>query len=552
MKRSAFDTIRFVAGIAAAIALIGYGLIAEQGISDGRWLALLGLGWAAAIIAIWPRLPKSWGSFPRAAVKTSFILVSLFALLMVQLVRIQAVDQASIANRTGGDPLTGDSLQNPRTVNDDLASNRGSIYDRNGNLIAGVDVRDGVGYRTYPDPSTAYVAGYYAPLQYGLTGLESRFDDELRGVAGGNPLTEALGSLLHKDPQGNNLNLTLDQDLQDTAQDLLGDRTGAVVVIDVKTGATLVLASNPHYDPSKLVAATKEERDAAATYWTSLLDNPDTPLVLRATEGSLTPGSTFKTVTAAAAIDTGAISPSTVYEDNGSINIGGRELIENNRPDDSVDQWTVSEGFAYSLNLVFAQIGLDVGATTLTNYAEAFGFGSDIPYDLPIGASQVANDSSFLDSPVALAETAFGQGQLLATPMQMALIAACIANDGQMMTPYLVQSITNQDGKVLSSRDPSVWRTPISGQTASAMQDLMIGAVENGYVSGAAVPGYVVGGKTGTAETGSGEPHSWFIGFIGDPEPRYAVAVVLEHGGGEVGAAVSIGQGVLASAIATN
>lgn len=537
-------------GIAAAVALIGYGLIAEQGISDGRWLALLGLGWAAAIIAIWPRLPKSWGSFPRAAVKTSFILASLFALLTIQLVRIQAIDQSSIANRVGGDPQSGDSLQNPRTINDDLARNRGSIYDRNGNLIAGVAIRNGTGYRTYPDPATAYVAGYYAPLQYGLTGLESRYDEELRGVAGGNPITEALDALLHKTPEGNDLNLTLDQGLQNTAQNLLGSRTGAVVVIDVKTGATLVLASSPHFDPSQLMAATKIERDAAALYWTSLLDDPTTPLVLRATEGSLTPGSTFKTVTAAAGIDTGAISPSTVYEDNGSINIGGRELIENNRPDDSIDSWTVAQGFAYSLNLVFAQIGLDIGAATLTNYAEAFGFGSDIPYDLPVGPSQVANDASFLDSQVALAETAFGQGQLLATPLQMALIAACIANDGKMMAPFLVQSITNPTGETLSSRDPTVWRTPITAQTASTMQGLMIGAVENGYVSGAAVPGYVVGGKTGTAETGSGEPHSWFIGFIGDPEPRYAVAVVLEHGGGEVGAAVLIGQGILASTIA--
>lgn len=552
MRQSVLDQIRLVAGMAAAVALIGYGLLAEEGISDGRWLALLGLGWAAAIIAIWPRLPASWGSFPRAAVKTAVILVSLFALITIQLVRIQAVDQSSIANRTGGDPLSGDALQNPRTVNDTLANGRGSIYDRNGNLIAGVEVRDGIGYRVYPDANTAYVAGYYSPLQYGLTGLESRYDEELRGVAGGNPLTEAIDALLHKQPTGNDLVLTLDQGLQNTAHDLLGSRTGAVVLLDVKTGATLVLASTPHYDPARLVAATKAERDDASAYWAALVDDPGAPLVLRATDGAFTPGSTFKTVTAAAAIDAGIASPSTVYEDNGSLTIDGRDLVENNRPDDSIDQWSVADGYAYSLNLVFAQLGLDVGASTLNRYAEAFGFGGGIPYDLPIVESQVANSAGFLDSPVALAETAFGQGQLLATPMQMALIAACIANDGKMMAPYLVESVTSQDGDTLSTRDPSVWRTPISGATAAAMQQLMIGAVEYGAVGGAAVPGYVVGGKTGTAETGTGEPHSWFIGFIGDPEPRYAVAVVLEHGGGEVGAAVSIGQGVLASAIASN
>ncbi len=258
------------------------------------------------------------------------------------------------------------------------------------------------------------------------------------------------------------------------------------------------------------------------------------------------------TIAEIASIDTGKASPSTVYEDNGSIVIDGRELIENNRPDDSIDQWTLTQGYMYSLNVVFAQIGLDVGATDLEKYAAAFGFGSGIPYDLPIVESQLATKADFLRSQVALAETAFGQGQILASPMQMALIAACIANDGQMMQPYLVQEIETQSGNHLRSVDPSVWRTPISSATAQSLQQMMIEAVEQGTVSGAAVPGYTVGGKTGTAETGSGDPHSWFIGFIGDPEPRYAVAVVLEHGGGEVGAAVSIGQGVLADVIATN
>jgi peptidoglycan glycosyltransferase len=552
MTRHWLDQLRLVAGLGAAVALVGYGFASERGISDERWLALLGLGWVALVVAIWPRLPKNWGTFSRSAIKTAFLLTSLFAVLAVQLVRIQAIDQDSIANRTGGNIETGQSLQNPRTVDTDLALNRGSIYDRNGNLIAGVEVRDGVGYRVYPDPATAYVAGYYSPLQYGLTGLEASYDDELRGVAGGNPITEALNQLLHSEPEGNNLVLSLDASVQDTAQQLIGNRTGAVVVLDIKTGATIALVSNPAYDPNQLVATTTEERDAAATYWASLVDDPNAPLVLRATSGQFTPGSTFKTVTAAAAIDTGIAKPTDVYEDNGSFTVDGRELLENNRPDDSIDEWTLTEGYMYSLNVVFAQVGLDVGATDLEKYAAAFGFGSGIPYDIPVADSQLANSLDFLDSQVALAETAFGQGQILATPLQMALIAACVANDGKMMQPYLVNSIESASGDELRSVDPSVWGTPISSATAQTLQQMMIDAVEQGSVSGAAVPGYTVGGKTGTAETGSGDPHSWFIGFIGDPEPRYAVAVVLEHGGGEVGAAVSIGQGVLADVIATN
>ncbi|CAN5636504.1 penicillin-binding protein 2 [soil metagenome] len=552
MKHNWLDQLRLFAGLAAAVALVGYGLAAERGISDERWLALLGLGWVALVVAIWPRLPKNWGTFSRSAVKTAYLLTSLFAVLAVQLVRIHAIDQDSIANRTGGNVENGESLQNPRTVDTDLALNRGSIYDRNGNLIAGVEVRDGVGYRTYPDPATAYVAGYYSPLQYGLTGLESTYDDELRGVAGGSAINEALNELLHSKPEGNNLILSLDSDLQNSIQQLLGDRTGAVVVLDIQTGATIALVSNPAYDPSQLVATTTDERDAAAAYWSTLVEDPDAPLVLRATSGQFTPGSTFKTVTAAAAIDTGIASPNDIYEDNGSLTVDGREIIENNRPDNTIDQWTLTEGYMYSLNVVFAQVGLQVGATDLEKYAAAFGFGSGIPYDLPVVESQLANNLDFLDSQVALAETSFGQGQILTSPLQMALIAACIANDGRMMQPYLVESIENSDGDELRSVDPSVWRTPVSVSTAQTLQQMMIDAVDQGSVGGAAVPGYTVGGKTGTAETGTGDPHSWFIGFIGDPEPRYAVSVVLEHGGGEVGAAVSIGQGTLADVIATN
>jgi peptidoglycan glycosyltransferase len=406
-----------------------------------------------------------------------------------------------------------------------------------------------VGYRTYPDPSVSYVTGYYSPLQYGLTGLEASFDDELRGDAGGSAVSEALDRLLHRDPAGNNLVLTLDVGLQSYAQELLGPRTGAVVVLDIQTGATLVLASNPHYNPARLTHTPAQDRDAIADYWGTLLDDDGRPLLLRATGGLYTPGSTFKTITAAAAIDSGAAGPETVYEDNGVLVVDGRELYENNRPDDSIDFWTLQEGYGYSLNLVFAQVGLELGGETLIRYGERFGFGSQPPYQIPVAQSQLANDNAFLTSQTALAETAFGQGQILVTPLQMALVAACIGNGGDMMTPFLVQAITNQDGDTLQTTSPSVWRSPISQSTASAMQQLMIYAVDQGAVGGAAVPGYVVGGKTGTAEIEGSDPHSWFIGFIGDPQPRYAVAVVLEEGGGEIGAAVTIGQAMLAASI---
>jgi peptidoglycan glycosyltransferase len=549
MMARALDTLRMVAGLAAAVALIGYGLAAEQGISDARWLALLGLGWMAALIGLWPRLPKEWGPFPRSTVKAALLFASLFVLISVQLVRIQVIEQAAIASRTGADPVTGDAFQNPRLVDFSLARNRGSIYDRNGTLIAGVTVIDGVGYRSYPDSSISYVTGYYSPLLYGLTGLESSFDRELRGESGGSVFDEALDRLLHRQPGGNNLVLTIDSELQRYAQDLLGPRTGAVVVLDIETGATLVLASNPHYDPARLTHTPDQDRDAIAAYWNTLLDDDGRPLLLRATGGLYTPGSTFKTITAAAAIDAGFANPATVYEDNGVLIVDGREFYENNRPDDSIDFWTLQEGYGFSLNLVFAQVGLEIGQDTLVRYGERFGFGTHPPYDIEVAPSQLANNPHFLNGQTALAETAFGQGQLLTTPLHMALVAACIANGGDMMAPFLVQSITDQNGATLQTTDPSVWRSPISQSTAESMQQLMIYAVEQGAIGGAIVPGYVVGGKTGTAEVEGSDPHSWFIGFIGDSQPRYAVAVVLEEGGGEIGAAVTIGQAMLAATI---
>ncbi len=543
------DRLRLILGLSAAIGLIGYGLVAERGISDARWLALLGLGWIAGLIGLWPRLPRDWGPFPRSTVKASLLFASLFGIISIQLVRMQVVDQRAIARRTGADPDTGDSFQNPRLVDLNLARNRGSIYDRHGNLLAGVEVIDGVGYRTYPNPAISYLTGYYSPWQYGLTGLEASFDDELRGVAGGSEFDEALDRLLHRQTTGNNLVLTIDSGLQAYAQDLLAHRTGAVIVIEIATGAVRTLASNPHYDPERLTHRPDRSREEIADYWATLLDDDGRPLLLRATSGRYTPGSTFKTITAAAAVDSGLATPETVYEDTGYLVVDGRELFESNRPDNSIEFWTLEEGLGYSLNLVFAQVGLQLGSDTLTRYAERFGFNDHPPFDLPVAESQIANRGDFLDSQAALADTAFGQGQLLVTPLQMALVAAAVANDGRMMRPYLVDAITDADGNQLRSTDPEVWRTPISASSAAAMQRMMIYAVEQAAIGGAYVPGYVVGGKTGTAEVEGSDPHSWFIGFIGDPEPRHAVAVVLEAGGGEIGAAVSIGQATLAAAI---
>jgi peptidoglycan glycosyltransferase len=162
----------------------------------------------------------------------------------------------------------------------------------------------------------------------------------------------------------------------------------------------------------------------------------------------------------------------------------------------------------------------------------------------------VASSGDFLDAPAALAETAFGQGELLTTPLGMALVAAAIANGGEIMRPYLVEEAVNTDGDQIYTADQGVWRSPISPETANAVRDMMIGTVEQGYATNAAIDGLVIGGKTGTAETGTDIPHAWFIGFAGDPDPKYAVAVVLEHGGAGTQEPISIAREMLSETFA--
>ena len=531
------------------IALIAYGLWARGGISDARWLAILGTSWLLLIVALWPSLPPRLPTFARTTVRTAVLLVSVFVILSVQLVRIQIVLGDVTAERVASDPVTHEVIANPRLQIDDLSIRRGRVFDRNGALLADTVFSGDTARRVYPDPESAYVVGYFSPLLYGKAGLEAVYDKQLAGEEGNNPLLRSLNDLLDRPPEGLDLHLTLDAELQRSAHQLLDGRPGAAVLIDVKTGAILTLASNPHIDPNRLFTAYPAERDDAVAYWNQIVGDPSSPLVLRATNGLFTPGSTFKVVSASAIIDAGFATPDKIYQDNGSLDVGGHVIVEQNRPDDSRDTWTLREGIAWSLNVVFAQVGLQLGKDLLREYAERFGFEHEIPFDLPVAESRLAISPDFLDSLPALADTAFGQGQLQATPLQMALVAAAIAHHGEEMRPYLVERMTAQDGDTVHHTSIESWRHPMSAETADEVASMMVTAVDEGVAQAATVPGYRVGGKTGTAETGDGEPHAWFIGFIGDPEPRYAVAVVLEHGGAGLAGALAVGRDLLAAAM---
>jgi peptidoglycan glycosyltransferase len=536
-----------ISGILAVL-LLGFGLARTDHLDDREWLLVLGASWLLLLLATRIRLPLMIPTFNRSLIRTTLVLATVFVVISAQLVRVQVTNSDAVFNHTAIAP-DGETIGNPRLADQTLSVRRGQIYDRDGNLVAGTTEEDGQFIRYYPDPTTGYVAGYYSPLLYGTSGLEATWNDELTGRAGNDPLSRVVNGLLNRPQSGANLHLTLDADLQQQASSLLGGNTGSVVVMDAFTGEVLVLASNPSYDPNQLFTTSPAGNEAATSYWESLLDDPRSPLVQRATLGLFTPGSTFKTITAAIGIELGLITPDQVFEDNGQIDIDGRILVENNRPDDSRTQWTVREGVAWSLNVVFAQIGLLIGADQFWDAARQFGFDQDIPFDLPVEDSQVASSEDFLDDDNALADTAFGQGQLQVTPLFMCMVTGAFINGGEIMEPFLVAEVVDENGRVTNVTRPAVWQTPISANTATQVEDMMVNAVNNGAVRGAQIPGYTVGGKTGTAETGDGTAHSWFIGFIGDDEPRYTVAVVLEGGSGGLSSAVSIGRDILQATI---
>ncbi len=469
--------------------------------------------------------------------------------LGVQAARYAVFRQNAIAGRVGVDPDSREVVANPRTTSNDLRSPRGAILAADGTRIAWSERTGSVYTRFYGDAALTPLTGFYSPLLYGKSGLEATWDDALMGKGGRSLVDRIAGGLGLGDSGPLDLTLTVQPALQRQAAQLLEGTIGAAIVVDPATGAVLALASSPAVDPIPLAAVNQDQIEAARNAWAGLLEDPRRPLVRRATEGLYPPGSTFKVVTASAGLQAGMIEPDTVFEDDGSFEVDGHVIVEANRPDETVNEWTLTEGFAYSLNVVFAQVGLLIGRATLEERAKAFGIGSSIPFDEPVRAGQIASSDDFLDADAALADTAFGQGELLVTPLHMALVACAVSNGGRTMRPYLVESLSDSAGKVVSTAKPEEWRAAIEQQTASIMQGLMVDAVEWGYAGAAALPGYRVGGKTGTAESGGEIPHGWFIGFAGEGEPDVAVAVLLEHGGEGGGYPAQIGAQLLAAAL---
>jgi peptidoglycan glycosyltransferase len=437
------------------------------------------------------------------AVLVGFVLLA-FGLVYWQVVRSQSLDSAA---------------SNPRAAEASLTEQRGSILDSKGQVIArSVEGADGRLQRVYSDASLAQTIGYVS-TRYGLDGLEASYNGYLSGQQGKDPITSIWSDISRQPLRGNDLVLTVDSSLQRVAAQALGQRRGAVVALDPRTGAVRAIVSAPGYDPNKL--------DALGS---SLLQDPDKPLLNRVTQGLYPPGSTYKTVTATAALDSGVVKPSDIYKCVDGIVIRGFPIACTNAPPGETE-WDFLHAYAYSINATFAQVALQIGAGRFTDYSHRFGLGDSQPFDIDVATSLVAQPGNNLND-VLLASSGFGQGQLAVTPLQMALVAATVANNGVEPSPYLVAQVRDADGNVVSDRHPDAHGEVMRAQTAATMKEFMSTAVAIGFGREAGLAGLDVAGKTGTAETGGSDAaHAWFIGFAPVSAPRIAVAVIVENGG---------------------
>ena len=414
---------------------------------------------------------------------------------------------------------------------------RGLIKDRKGKVLAS-NKKDanGESYRVYAGPAISQVVGYASSL-YGRAGLERAYDAELAGLAG-DPVSDAFAKFGADRYDPKDLGLSLSWDLQKAAVTALGKQRGAVVMLDPTTGEILALASTPTYDASA-IADPNTARDAFG----ELQADPKQPLLPRATLGRYVPGSVFKIVTAVAGLGSGAITPNTTFkqqpgaEKNGLL-VDGFRVRDGHHPATGSTALDFIHATEVSCNIYFALTGLQTGGATLVDYAKRMGFGSALPFDLPTAISQVTNgDGSepggFTDD-VELANASYGQAETFVTPLQMALVAATVANGGDLMQPRLVTSMTGKGGtRTIGPR--SLGRV-ISAANASTINAAMVQAVQGPlgrqFTTGAKVQGVTTAGKSGTAELGgTGEPHSWFIGFAPAEAPKVVIAVLVEQAG---------------------
>jgi peptidoglycan glycosyltransferase len=474
--------------------------------------------------------------------RLGLVLMALFLVLFAQLNWLQVFHAKALA----------DDPRNTRRATRDFSQDRGTIQTADGVVLAqSIVTPDRLKrLRQYPEGDLfGHLTGYFS-FTYGTEGLERQYNNDL---VGRNLPVRNVRDLLGDRTRTGNLTITISKKLQQVARDALGNRKGAIVALNPQDGSVLAMWSFPSFDPNPLAA---HDQKSVQDAWKALQANADHPLLPRAFRERYAPGSTFKVVTSAAVLEKApelATKPYPVLRElplpqtTNKLSNFGNESCGGILPD----------LLKVSCNTGFAQIGLDLGAAKLSDQAHEFGFGAAAPLDMPAVAKSIFPDASaFAHDLPALAHSAIGQQDVAATPLEMALVAAGVANGGVIMKPHLLAQLRDNEGNVVRSAQPDPWMRAMSAQSASTLRDMMVAVVQAGTATKAAIPGIQVAAKTGTAQTIGDNAHAWLIAFAPADAPRVAVAVIVESQpglgdnvtGGKV--AAPIAQKVLQAALA--
>lgn len=421
--------------------------------------------------------------------------------------------------------------RNTRTLLESYSRERGEILVDGEPIALSVPTDDQYRFqRQYPAGELySPVTGYFT-LNQGSTGIEGELNDYLSGTSNEQFLDELEATITGQDPKGAAVELTLDPVVQQAAWDALGDQQGAVVAIEPSTGRVLAMVSKPTFDANAF--AVHDTAQVIETY-DALTAAPDKPLFNRAIAGDLNPpGSVFKLIMTAAALESGDYTPDSLFPNPPTLTLPQSSSVISNSGGSTcggTPEATIATALRLSCNIPFAELGQALGYDAIHEQAQAFGFEQDVRIPLRVEPSVYPQTES--DAELML--SSFGQASDRATPLQMAMVSAGIANGGEVMTPNLVESITAANLEVLQGFEPAVQGRAVSTETARTMTAMMVQGVANGAASNARISGVDVAGKTGTAENGDDEPYTlWFTGFAPADDPQVAVAVVVEDGGG--------------------
>ncbi len=453
--------------------------------------------------------------------RVTIVALLMFLTLFVSTTIVQYVQAEALA----ADP------RNSRTLYEGYSVERGPILVGGDPIAFSQPSDDDYKFqRMYANgPLYAPVTGYI-PVNGEATGLEQSLNSYLSGQSS-SQFFDSLNRLISgQDPMGASVEVAIDPVLQQAAWDALGDYTGAVVVTEPATGRILAMVTKPTYDPNALAV---HDGAAVQAAYEGLLADPADPLFNRATGGDMNPpGSTFKLVVTAAALESGRYTPESTFPNPATFTLPGTNSVVRNSSGGTCGpgaEVTLADALRLSCNIPMAELGMQLGDAAIREQAEKFGFNSE--FEIPT-VTEMSTYPRALDEPQT-GLSAFGQGDVRATPLQMAMVAAAIANGGIVMRPNLVDAITAPDFSPLQEFRPAEFGRAISEETANTMVQMMVSGVENGAASNARIDGVSVAGKTGTAENGEDDPYTlWFTGFAPADDPQYAITVLVEDGGG--------------------